>query len=40
MRKTKILLAMSGGTDSSAAAVMLNEQGYDVQGLFISFFNS
>jgi len=40
MRKTKILLAMSGGTDSSAAAVMLHEQGYDVQGLFISFFNS
>lgn len=30
---TKILLAMSGGTDSSMAAVMLLDQGYDVIGV-------
>ena len=29
----KILLAMSGGTDSSVAAIMLLEQGYEVEGL-------
>lgn len=31
--KEKILLAMSGGTDSSVAAILLLEQGYDVEGV-------
>ncbi len=33
-RNEKILLAMSGGVDSSVAAVLLSEAGYDVIGLF------
>lgn len=32
---TRIVLAMSGGVDSSAAAVLLKEQGHEVIGLFM-----
>jgi len=32
-KKGKVLLAMSGGIDSSIAAILLHEQGYEVIGV-------
>lgn len=37
-RKTKVVLGMSGGVDSSAAAAMLIEQGYEVIGVTLKLW--
>lgn len=39
MKSEKIFVGMSGGVDSSAAAALLIEQGYDVSGVTLSLFD-
>ena len=36
----RVFLGMSGGVDSSAAAVLLRDAGYDVHGLHLSLLGA
>ena len=38
-KDTKIIVAMSGGVDSSVAAAMLKNEGYDVTGVKLKLYN-
>ena len=33
----KVLVGLSGGVDSTAVALLLKEQGYEVYGVYLSF---
>src|SRR5690606_19746876 len=39
MKRKRVLVGMSGGVDSSVAAAVLLEQGYEVSGVYVEAYN-
>ena len=39
MKNNRVLLGMSGGVDSTVAAILLMERGYEVVGITFKFTN-
>ena len=39
MEKKKVLIGMSGGVDSSAAAWLMREQGHELMGITLTLFD-
>ena len=38
-KDTKVVVAMSGGVDSSVAAAIMKDQGYDVTGITLKLYD-
>ena len=38
-RETKVVVAMSGGVDSSVVAALMKEEGYDVTGITLKLYD-
>ena len=38
-KETKVVVAMSGGVDSSVVAAMMKEEGYDVTGITLKLYD-
>ena len=38
-KETKVVVAMSGGVDSSVVAALMNQDGYDVTGITLKLYD-
>ena len=38
-KETKVVVAMSGGVDSSVVAALMKEEGYDVKGITLKLYD-